>query len=66
MKKIACSGPGCSSRRVHHEYQDTPRGTQYIDVEDTFPKGKKAYCSLTCAAMDGALVLFPNTAKKAQ
>ena len=54
MKKVKCSGPGCSSRRAHHE-SDEPRGTQWIEVPDDFPDGKKAYCSIECAAYDGAL-----------
>ena len=52
-RKLACGYKDCGNRRVHHERQDTPRGTQYIDVPDDF-KGDVAYCSITCACMAGA------------
>lgn len=55
--KRPCSYNECSSRRVHHERQDTPRGTQYIEVPDNIPQDKKAYCSFTCAIMDGSMTL---------
>jgi hypothetical protein len=29
-----------------------------IEVPDDFPEGKKAYCSIECAAYDGALKEF--------
>jgi hypothetical protein len=55
MKKIPCSGPGCSSRRIHYERPETPRGEQLVEVPDGHEG--KAYCSLTCALMDGAMKL---------
>lgn len=55
-RKIACSGPGCADHRRHWYDPDTPRGVQMVEVPDDF-KGDKAYCSLTCAILDGAMKL---------
>lgn len=52
--KIPCSGPGCAERRIHWEEPNTPRGVQYVEVPDGF-EGSKAYCSITCAVLDGAV-----------
>ena len=53
MKKIKCSGPDCENRRRHWCEPDTPRGPQYVEVQDDYEG--KAYCSLTCAMLDGAI-----------
>jgi len=58
MKKIPCSYHGCAGRRVHYERPYEPRKRVMIEVPDDFPKGKKAYCSIECAAYDGALKEF--------
>lgn len=55
MKKVKCSGPGCSERRCHHEFPDKPRGIQWIEVPDDFPEDGKAYCSIDCAMYAKAL-----------
>jgi hypothetical protein len=54
-KKLPCSGPQCSERRIHYERPDEPRGIQYVEVPEDFTG--KAYCSHTCAMLDGALKL---------
>ena len=54
MKKVPCSGPDCALRRVHYE-SDVPRGVRYVEVREDY--NGKAYCSITCALMDGALKL---------
>ena len=54
MKRVECSNsPYCEQRRIHFEQPDTPRGKQYIEVEDDYEK--PAYCSLTCAIEHGAI-----------
>ena len=55
MKKVPCSYPKCGEYRVHYERPDEPRGTQMIDVPDDFDR--KAYCSISCACMDGAMTM---------
>ena len=55
MKYVSCSSPSCSQRRVHHERPDEERGTQWVEVPDAHEG--KAYCSLTCALLDGAISL---------
>ena len=55
MKKIPCSYEKCWGRRIHHERQDTPRGVQLVEVNDIYEGA--AYCSFTCAIMDGAMSL---------
>jgi len=54
MKKVKCSGPSCELRRLHYE-SDRARGPQWVEVPDDFHNDKKAYCSIECAAYDGAL-----------
>jgi len=54
MKKRPCNYKECSSRRIHHERPDEPRGIQYVEVPDDFPLEGKTYCSFTCAIMDGS------------
>lgn len=55
--KRACSYIDCGSRRRHHEDQDTPRGTQTVEVPDDYPADRQVWCSLTCAAMGGSIQL---------
>lgn len=57
MKQVKCSGPGCENRRRHHE-SDEPRGPQIVDVPDDW-QGKRAFCSIECAAYGGTGVLRP-------
>jgi hypothetical protein len=59
VKLLPCSGPGCSDRRIHYERPDEPRGIQYVEVPIDFTG--KAYCSINCAAMDGALTVPEKT-----
>ena len=54
MKKRFCCSLDCGSRRAHHERPDEPRGTRQIEVEDSHPDDQPAYCSFSCACMDGA------------
>jgi len=58
MKKVACHYHGCAGRRVHYERPDELRDRVMIEVPDDFPEAKKAYCSIECAAYDGALKEF--------
>ena len=53
MKKLPCKYEGCKDRRVHHEYPDTPRGVQYVEVPDDRTEKDPVFCSMTCAIMDG-------------
>lgn len=55
MKKILCGYEKCSGRRVHWCNPYTDRDHQEVEVGDAYEG--KAYCSLECAAMDGALKL---------
>lgn len=55
MKKVPCHYHGCAGRRVHYESPEKLRDRVMIEVPDDFPEGKKAYCSIECAAYDGAL-----------
>lgn len=52
-RRVPCSYDGCKNYRVHHLHPETPRGVVLVEV----PAGHDglAYCSLTCAAMDGAI-----------
>ena len=53
MKYVPCKYEKCRNRRVHYERQDTPRGVQMVEVQDDHDG--PAYCSFTCAIMDGAM-----------
>ena len=53
--KVPCKYKFCASRRIHYTQQDIERGIQYIEIEDE--KKQEAYCSLTCAILDGALTI---------
>lgn len=44
---VACAGPSCATRRVHHERPDTPRGQQYVRVPLGYD-GQRVFCSLEC------------------
>lgn len=57
MKKRVCCYGDCGTRRVHHERQDVPRGTQMVQVADDYPDDRPCYCSITCACMDGAMAV---------
>lgn len=58
MPKQACAGPGCASRRIHHERPDEPRGRQMVEVPEDH-KGL-AFCSITCALLAGVVVARPK------
>ena len=53
MKKIPCNYKNCSSIRIHFTLPDVERGTQLVEVEDDYEG--PAYCSFTCAILDGKL-----------
>ena len=53
MKKVPCSYKGCCQRRPHFTLQDEERGTQMVEVSDDHEGD--AYCSLTCAMLDGKM-----------
>jgi len=53
-KKIPCSCSSCSSKEVWTK-PDTPRGVQLVEVPDDHVG--PAYCSITCAVLDGAMSL---------
>ena len=55
MKRVPCSYEKCGDHRIHHERQDEPRGTQQVMVLDDHEG--PAYCSITCACMDGAMTV---------
>ena len=58
MKKLPCSSPDCKYRRKHWCSPDEDRGIIYVEVADDYEG--PAYCSLTCALMDGAMTLKPD------
>jgi len=62
MKKVPCSYPKCGEYRVHYERPDEARGTQMIEVPDDHTG--KAYCSITCACLDGAMKVAVEKPKK--
>lgn len=65
MKKVPCSYVDCGERRIHHEEPDTKRGTQFIEVPDTFDEAlNKAFCSITCAVMAGEYSLKDGWKKR--
>jgi len=53
MKKKPCSYAKCKDYRIHHERPDEPRGVQWVEVPDGHEG--KAYCSITCACLAGAM-----------
>ncbi len=55
-KKQQCNGPHCTSRRVHHERPDTPRGVQYVEVPEDY--SGPAFCSISCQ------IIWQGTNKK--
>jgi len=52
--KVPCSCGGCS-KVENWTRPDTPRGVQMVEVPD-YHTGP-AYCSITCAVLDGAMTL---------
>ena len=54
-KRVVCAYEGCKLRRVHHERPDEPRGPQSVEVPWNYEGN--AYCSMTCAIMNGAMKL---------
>lgn len=48
-KRVPCAGPGCSDRRAHYTQQDTPRGTQWVEVPENYTG--PAYCSVICMVL---------------
>lgn len=55
MKKIPCNYEGCNKRRKHYTIQDEDRPTQMVEVNDDYES--PAYCSITCAIMDGKMTV---------
>ena len=55
MKKIPCSYKHCDQRRIHFAIQDESRPRQMVEVDDDHEGD--AYCSLTCAILDGKMTL---------
>ena len=55
MKKIPCSYKHCDQRRIHFTIQDESRPRQMVEVDDDHEGD--AYCSLTCAILDGKMTL---------
>lgn len=53
MKKVPCSYHKCGEYRVHYERPDEQRGQQMVEVPDNHEG--KAYCSIACACLDGAM-----------
>ncbi len=53
VKRVNCAYPDCGKRRPHHERPDEERGTQTVEVPWNYEG--KAYCSMTCAIMGGAM-----------
>ena len=61
MKKVCCGYDKCCKRRIHWDKPDTMRPQQTVEVPDDFPENKKAYCSIECACMDGAMSVRTKT-----
>ena len=55
MKKIPCSYKHCDQRRIHFTIQDENRPRQMVEVDDDHEGD--AYCSLTCAILDGKMTV---------
>ena len=53
MKTIPCSYKDCDQRRVHFSIPDETRSHRMVEVKDDHEGD--AYCSLTCAIMDGKM-----------
>lgn len=53
VKRFCCEFDSCSSRRVHHDNPDTPRGPQILTVEDD--RDTPVFCSMTCAMLAGMM-----------
>jgi hypothetical protein len=55
MKKVQCDYKECSHYRKHWCDPQKERGVQIVEVPDDFQG--KAYCSMTCAVLDGGISL---------
>lgn len=55
MKKIPCSYKHCDQRRLHFAIQDENRSRQMVEIADDHEGD--AYCSLTCAILDGKMTV---------
>ena len=53
MKTIPCSYKDCDQRRVHFSIPDENRSHRMVEVKDVHEGD--AYCSLTCAMLDGKM-----------
>jgi len=53
MKTIPCSYKDCDQRRVHFSIPDETRSHRMVEVKDDHEGD--AYCSLTCAMLDGKM-----------
>lgn len=64
-KSVVCMGPGCASRRIHHEHPHIERGTQFLDVPFDHPG--PYFCSIECQAYyygERNLDMFGNPRKE--
>ena len=55
MKKLPCSYKDCDQRRLHWSVPDESRPRQMVEVADDYEGD--AYCSLTCAILDGKMTV---------
>ena len=55
MKTIPCSYKDCNQRRIHFSIPDENRPRQMVEVADDHEGD--AYCSLTCAILDGKMTV---------
>ena len=53
MKKIPCSYKDCDQRRIHFSIPDETRSHRMVEVKDDHEGD--AYCSLTCAILNGKM-----------
>ena len=61
MPKDYCRNPLCWERRRHYEDQDTPRGQQAVETDIQLSPEDPAFCSFTCAIMDGWMTVKYST-----
>ena len=64
MKKVPCSYKDCNKRRLHFTMPDDYRPTQMVEVDDNHEGD--AYCSFTCAIMDGKMSVRYDPKKEEQ
>ena len=62
MKVIPCSYKNCGNRRAHFAIPDEDRGVQMIEVDEDYEGN--AYCSLTCAMLDGKMTATEQNGRK--